>query len=193
MTETAAPASGERRQYFRAMGTVYLRIERGSPLKEHWLSQAMSPAVQESLDAVSLKLMNYRSRLHYEQPEVRQYLLELAGIVEELHRTLVHRHSFPDDVRRAYKRSVIISGSGLEFLTDEGFDVGEEVTLEITFPEYPYATVMTPAAVTRVEAYGSDRKKFRVCLLYGDIQETDRECIIRYVNHLQTQKRKMAR
>ncbi len=174
----------EEGSYFRATGVMYLHIERGSASHEAWLSQAASPQSQGRLDPIALKIINYRSRLHYDKPEIEPYLIDLLNIVDDLHTALL-KGNYSIGLGMAQKQSVIVSGSELEFLTEEKFASGETVTVHMTFTEYPFTTLVMLAKVADVQSFGAARKKNRVRLAFHNIREADRDSIIRYVNQLQ--------
>jgi hypothetical protein len=170
--------------YFRATGMVYLHIEHGSAAHESWISQTSPLKSRDHLDPIALQLLNYRSRLEYEKPAIAPYLIELIGIVEDMHAALL-ASNYAVGLGHAEKQSVIVSGSELEFLTGEKFKMGETVTVHMTFTEYPFVSLVILAKVTGIQPFAGDRKKHRICLAFDGIREADRDNIIRYVNHLQ--------
>lgn len=191
----------ERRQFFRAAGVVYLHIQRGPTFKEDCPdssagseapaappSSPASPASEEGLDPIALKLAGFRSRLHYDLPQGHEYLLEIAAIVEQLHHSLVEGDNLLGHLPKSHRKSVIISGSGLEFITADRYRTGEPIKITLTFPDYPSATVVLSAEVVRVAPYGNTSDRRLIGIAYKDISEADQDLIIKYVNHLQRKK-----
>ena len=188
--------SVNRRNYFRAVGVVYLQVLRESdPVQpEHPLatsSQAPDKADKiEKLDEIGLKLMTLRSRIHYHMPENSTFFLDVIDILLTLDQSLKNslHGALSITNRLAQRQSVIISGSGLEFITEDRYVPGESLVVVLTFPEYPYATVSVRSEVIRVEPHGTNTHRFRTAIAYENIEESDRELIIKYVNHLQRKK-----
>ncbi len=164
----------ERRQYFRIPGVVYFRIEKkGDFLKT-------PEPLPEFLDSVQLKLMNFCSRLEYEAPEHLKYFKEITEIMKEMHRFR--------EPPKSKKQWVIISGSGMDFLSSEAYAAGDKVKACITFPGYPFETLELQSEVTRCVPHDGEMRRYHVALIFEEIGERDQENLIKFVNALQRQR-----
>jgi hypothetical protein len=170
----------EKRSFFRISGTLYLNAKRKCDSNGN-----VTLAPPEKMDELSIRIMHYLSKLRYEKPAGSEYIMELAEIVSAMNAARVHSDRKNGDVSDLARQSVIISGSGMEFFTDESWVADEVLTMTISFPEYPFATVMTDARVVS-ERTAQHRKK--IAVEFQGIAEQDRDLIIKYVNHLQRKK-----
>jgi len=176
------PPTREQRQYFRSAGIVYLHIQRARDPVD--AKETIAP----TMDPIALQLMSFRARLDYDRPEGLAYLQELTNILEEMHAWIAHTGSPDGALPIAQRQSVILSGSGLEFISPQPHPLGEMIIATVTFPGYPYATLHLGSEIMRCDVFGETGEKYRVAIAFRDISEDHRDLIIKYVNHLQRKK-----
>lgn len=175
------PVEGERREYFRSQGVVYLTVASSPPLDA--AAEESIPACP-TMDDVQVLLMNFRDRMQYESPEQHSYLQQLGTVIEALHR----RCTEPASATRVYQRSVVdISGAGIQFPWSQAYAEETPLLLHIAFPGYPFATVALPSLVVRCEP-AADAGLFTVTAAFEGISEEQRDLVIMFVNHLQRRK-----
>ena len=113
----------------------------------------------------------------------------LANSLAELHRkmdlvvNLLSSSGLPggEDVR---PRELRISGSGLDFTTEEELPVGGYLELEMWPPVVPSERIVALGKITRVEAASrveGEQPEFHVAARFTDIGEHERSRIIQYV------------
>ncbi len=183
MTAETSERGSERREYYRKPGIIYLLIEKSTadlPAKE------TPPAV---IDQVTLRLMNFRQRLEYTSPPQKEYFEQLCEIMEMFHHNVMEELDEGKKTPRSRRQSVVISGSGMDFLSDESFSPEERILCHMTFTVYPYATLRLKSRVIRVLPYGQDGTRHRVCVNFEEVPENDRELLIRFVNELERRQR----
>ncbi len=175
--------SKENREYFRITGIVYLTINK---LANQGTATSPLVTAPEFLDKIALKLLHYKANLNYHQPAHFQSLLEMADILELMHDTYLSRDSHPTIASK--RQSVILSGSGMEFLSEEAFNVGDLVSLNIGFPDYPFTSVQIEAEIKISELCPGEARR-KTIVSFGTMTELDRNSIIKYVNFLQRKKK----
>lgn len=170
----------ELREFYRNSGVIYLYVS--SKIE----SVIESQDLPMEMDGVALKLMNLRNQLNYHNPEYSAPVQDLVRIVEELYQNCLK----PDHKRlpKYKKQAVVISGSGMDFLSDESFTPGSEVMCYLAFPEYPYTMIEVKAKVVRCEEL-SGHHRYRTAIHFHKISEKIRDHIIQFVNSLTRQQR----
>ncbi|QQR81105.1 MAG: PilZ domain-containing protein [Deltaproteobacteria bacterium] len=170
----------ELRQFYRNSGVIYLYVQ---PKNEEFLENHEMPM---ELDAVALRLMSLKNQLRYHNPEYSESVQELVKITEELYQNcLKPEHKRPP---RYKKQAVVISGSGMDFLSEQSYPPGMELLCHISFPEYPYTMIDVEAKVVKCEElHGSHR--YKTAISFHKISERIRDHIIQFVNSLTRQQR----
>lgn len=171
---------GDKREYFRATGVIYLHVEKKRDVQE---DENHTPKSQ--LDLVALKLINFRSQLEYDNPKNGEYFEGLADILEQLHDVVFDRTGQIANALQSHRQSVVISGSGIEFISSENYLPGETLVLSMTFTGYPFESMTVEGQVVNVGIYGSEPNRHRICISFKNISEPDRQLIIKHVNYLQ--------
>ncbi len=183
MTDSSTRVEDERRNFYREAGIVYLHIAPHSDKA----STDVSIDSAATLDPIILRLLNFRSRISYNHPDNEEYFQSVAEIVALLHDEITSLRS-GEHLPYARRKSVIISGSGLEFLSQEVYQPKDRLAITITFLDYPFATISVVGEVIRCDLQDSTRKKYRTVIGFPMIKETKRDIIIKYVNYLQRKK-----
>jgi hypothetical protein len=183
MKEETSSSGSDKREFYRKPGIIYLTIERGGE------AHRRIDASQPFLDQVTLRLMNFRQRLEYRAPEQMEYFEELAEILEEMYLEIMDRVDEGKKSPRSRRQSVVISGSGMDFLTDEQFQPEEKIFCHMTFTVYPFASLCLRAEVVRCEPYGSEGNRQRVSVRFDEMSEAHRESLIKFVNELERRQR----
>lgn len=177
----------EKRDYFRSAGTIYLAVSRIQTQSRNTGLENFRK--KDAFDKIALKLMSFRAKLDYQNPEDKERFQEIADMLELLYHSVSNLKNGTDGQTVEFLRKpVIISGSGMEFPSNEDFSPHEKVALAITFSGYPYEFVSTEAEVIRIKKAPSHTSKHLVCVKYSDISEKNRDLIIKFVNHLQRKK-----
>lgn len=170
----------ELREFYRNSGVIYLhvRLKSEAPIEGQELPMEM--------DVVGLKLMNLKNQLHYHNPEHSASVQDLVKIVEELYQNCLK----PDHKRlpKYKKQAVVISGSGMDFLSEDSFTPGSELVCHLAFPDYPYTMIEVNAKVVRCEEL-SGNHRYRTAVHFYQISEKIRDHIIQFVNSLARQQR----
>ncbi len=173
----------DKRQFRRNSGIVYFHAVKKS---EHVpLTMGEHP---ETMDLVGIKLMNLKARIDYEKPEDIDYLKSLVGIVDEMYSEFTKPIEKRSDLKLK-RHSVVISGGGLDLITDDHFHQGEEIVCHLAFPGYPFTILTLDGEVTRSEPYGEETGKYHIGISFNGIPEAKREILIKFVNHLERQSR----
>ncbi len=171
----------EKREYFRCSGTVFLYYA----IKQENPSDGLQGTTHTSLDPIGLKIMNYRARLDYNQPEHWKYLSELCEIIEAMYAAIPLPGKRANALPKANKQAVIISGGGIQFFNTEMLQPGQLLGMTITFPTYPNESVFVNARVLRCHPHGNQHL---IACQFENMSDTDQELIIKFVNYLQRQK-----
>ncbi len=168
------------RQFYRNSGVIYLQVY---PKSESILETQEMPM---ELDSVALRLMSLKNQLHYHNPEHSAPVQELVTIVEELYQNCLK----PEHKRapKYKKQAVVISGSGMDFLSEKSYPPGLELTCHIAFPEYPYTMIEVGAKVVKCEEL-PDHRRYKTAVSFHRISERIRDHIIQFVNSLTRQQR----
>ncbi len=182
MRETPDPGSSKR-EYFRATGIVYLHVGRRSEQSEGDRKNQHIP--KSNLDPIALKLLNFRSQLQYNTPQSYEYFQSLTDIVEQMHDAILDQTGQILTSCLAKRQSVVLSGSGIEFITSEHYEPKEQLILAITFTGYPFETLTLIGEVIQEKPHGEDPKKHRTCVAFVNISEADCQVLIKHVNYLQ--------
>ncbi|ASJ71792.1 PilZ domain-containing protein [Granulosicoccus antarcticus] len=130
------------------------------------------------------KLLKIRSR----DPEVAEYLEHLETQIAQLASRLSNDHDIESDDADT-ETLVNLSASGLQFHSDEEFDVGQKLELGMLLSTIGIQLVAI-AEVIRVERYDQPKSKkgtkdFLVSTQYSQIHPDDTEAIIRHMAKLQ--------
>lgn len=174
----------DKREYFRSVGVVYLHIE---TLRDHFKEDLLQPKHKSKLDPVALKTMSLKARIQYNEPELKEYFLEIIDIIETLHEQLpkIVQNKEREDAQR---QSVIISGSGMQFQYHKPLEIGEKLFLTITFPSYPNETIGVQGEVISCKAKGESEDEFRISVKFKNLSDANLQLIIQFGNKLQRQK-----
>lgn len=173
MSETASNED-EKRNFFRVEGFVYLRLDKPGEIEK-------AETEPETLDRVGIHLLHLKNLIKYDPPAHDFYFRNLIHIMEQMHSQLTNKVK-PQVFTRTH---ATISGSGIEFIWNKAYEKGEDLTLTLSFMDYPFQTVSVPAQVQDCAKVKGDAKTSRLVLSYADIPEADRELIIKFVNSLQ--------
>ncbi len=181
---TDEQSNGEnQRDYFRVHGEIFLRV---TPCDTPPSAEISTTA---GLDLAKLKLLNFQSRLTYNNPPGETYLQDLAEILGHLHETITALQSGRPPVPPLRPTAVVISGSGMTFPSKTPFAPDTLVQIDLGFLEYPFATITVQGQVLRCIPR-DNQSGHDVIVTYHEIPEPDREVIIKFVNHLQRQQLK---
>lgn len=178
---TQTPTDEENREYFRISGVVYLYIEKTTDNN----IDITNKELPEKLDPLALRIHHFKSRLLYDFKKEDSKIREIVDVLEEMHSLYKRSIELSTKLPEADRMSVIISGSGLEFISSKKFEKNDTIDLHISFLEYPFCTVVANGIVLKTEKFGTDGHKTRYIVEFSEITEEARDNIIRYVNKLQ--------
>ncbi len=169
----------EEENYFKVLGEIYLYVEDYPDSENIHLSQGLP----ESGDPIELRLMNFQARLLYNNPEHSKDLIELARILE-----MIHKAKDLTKLPQVRLQSVLISAGDLEYLSHEYLPVGKRVLSHMSFPDYPYESISVAAEVIHCQLARHPKPLYEVALGFQEIPENYREMIIKFVNQIQRRK-----
>lgn len=172
----------DKRQYFRAQGYVYLRLERLNKDKRVFTSSGEE--LPEYLDSIELKCMNFRSRLKYQNPPHAEFYEELLTIMEAMYSEQGHKKKLP----RLKKEWVNISASGLDLETEQYFENEAKLIATMTFPDYPFESISLICEVVHCTPHTIRENFFVLGLVFHNVSEPHRQSLIKFVNQLQRKK-----
>ncbi|MBF0492328.1 MAG: PilZ domain-containing protein [Deltaproteobacteria bacterium] len=170
------------RQYFRAQGYVYLRLEKLD--KDKRIFSFPGEELPESLDPIELKFMNFRSRLQYQKPAQEEFFEELLMVMEAVYSEQSKKRKLP----RSKKEWVHISASGLDLETDHPFEKGEKLICLMTFPDYPFESVSLLCEVIHCNPHSIRENYYLLGIAFHNVSEPSRQSLIKFVNQLQRKK-----
>ncbi|NOY53554.1 MAG: PilZ domain-containing protein [Deltaproteobacteria bacterium] len=116
------------------------------------------------------------------EPGTARVLTEIDRKLNILLRLMVENRL--TDIEQDLCREVNLSGGGLRLVLPQQLSPGEKIGLEITLPMFPPIPLFTIAEVTRVVPEKTSKEGtpvFATALKFIEIDEDDREMIIRYV------------
>lgn len=174
------PLEKERRDYFRKTGIIYLLIESNNSKAPSIESEPKS-----ALDDIALKIMNLKSRIKYNEPDQSDYLLDIIEVLDLTHLVVIQSKESKSILAKSIRQPVVISGSGLDLHTSTQYTLGDIHQLHITFPDYPFMSVSPKGVVVRCSQSTEDPVQYHVAFEFSEIKETERDVIIKFVNHLQ--------
>jgi len=178
----------------------YVRVEAYLPLKYKILDEseydearkrckkqkgsAYSEPIASLLSGLSLEELRDPAPIHAEgiEPEMARALTEIDRKLNILLRLMVENRL--TDIEQDLCHEVNLSGGGLRLTLPQQLNAGAKIGLEITLPLFPPIPLFTIAEVIRVvpsECSTEGTPFFETALKFIEIDEDDREMIIRYV------------
>ncbi len=182
---------GEKRKVVRVgveCTAIYRIVPQGTPRKLEARRSAMYhiPSIPAS-EAVE-KLSNQAKDT---DPEVKELLLWLDWKISFAIKTLSQKQDESLFPHRAMM--VDLSASGMMFLTPSSLNAGEMLEFQMILPVIPFREMTVPGQVTwcmPIKEDASQKIDYMVGILFCDLAEDDRECIIHYVVQRQLQVRR---
>lgn len=180
----------EKRRYFRVDDTISLlfrvvdesKIAAGSHLSHDILA---SCGLTAALEVLNQECAQLTPRLERRAPEVYEYLKLLDSKIQLIAQAVAApKHEFSEHD----KREVNLSASGLAFCNEQAIAEGTVLELRMLLTSclaviVVYARVMQCSA----DAEQNPDRPFRVCAEYININEEDRELLIKHVIKRQMQ------
>ena len=170
----------ERRGFFRIEDKVTLQVrkldesKKGEKFGLH-LSQKSHYSLASELDRMKAESRVYFRNIEKDAPDVARYFSHLEEKIDLIARTFILGS---EDLSLQETQLVNISGSGISFLSDEPYDIGDSV--EITFVLHPvFMMINTSAKVITCDAL--EASGYRLAIEFINLSEDDRDLLIRHV------------
>jgi c-di-GMP-binding flagellar brake protein YcgR len=181
VTNSPDSSDSERRQYFRIKNSLFMSYE---AISEDESEQPVTEVSSRSLRSMHLlKELNsileeneiFSKTLTEEERKTKYYLAELSDKVTDITRYLVKTLG----VEYSELLEVDLSGGGVRFESDTPLTVNQALKLDIVLvPEYYNLT--TSGLVVDCCSIGASGL-FEIAISFTDIQEADRDAIVRHV------------
>lgn len=178
----------------------YVRVEAYLPIKYKILDESeyeearkrckkqrgesFPESIPSLLAGMDLEKLRDPDPIHSEgiDPGTARALTEIDGKLNLLLRLMVENRL--TEIEHDLCHEVNLSGGGLRLTLPQELEAGAKIGLEITLPMFPPIPLFTIAEVIRVvpaETSTEEAPFFETALKYAEIDEDDREMIIRYV------------
>ncbi|MBX7147952.1 hypothetical protein K1X76_02605 [bacterium] len=159
--------------YHEETGDVYLAF-----LKKNQTTQ--TDDYPPTLNLISLEIKNFKDSLLYNEREDTEDLTRLTVLVNSLYDSIQR----PVEQKKIELRKTTVTLSGEKMVLNHNTSLIHEdiLTILIGFPGYPFKTVECEVTVLSCLQEGNF---YKVELGFTNIDESHRDIIIKYVNHLQ--------
>ena len=174
------PASDERRQYFRIKNSLYMSYQvmnaeaKQSGVQE-LATQSVSLRVLKELSEIKQKNKDFLNTLHSDQTAISTHINQQNSQISTLSNYLVQ------NVDTKYKKlfEVDLSGGGIRFESTTQLEKDQELKLHIILiPEYRDISLL--GRVVKSQRL-DDKEDFEHSITFSQIQEADRDAIIKHV------------
>jgi len=179
--------SDERRQYFRIKNSLFMSYEpvvdgdSDSSPKEISAKSLRSMHLLKELNSILEDNETFVKGLTYDDNKSKIYLDSLSKKVSDITRYLVKTLG----VEYSELLEVDLSGGGIRFETNKNIDKHQSLKFDLVLvPEYYNLTTL--GTVVDCQPLGSSGL-FEVAISFTDIQEADRDAIVRHVFQRQSQ------
>ena len=180
----------EKRRFFRVDDTINLlqrtidesKIRIGSHVSNDVLG---SCSLGAALDVLNQAAAALAPRLERRDPEMYEYLRLIDSKIQLIAQAIASDES---DFSEDDKREVSLSASGLAFSNDEAIEVGTALELRMMLTSY-MAVIVAYARVVKCNDISTDnaRHPFQICVEYINMNEEDRELLIKHAIKKQMQ------
>jgi len=180
----------EKRRYFRVNDTINLfhRVIDESKIDER--SHVSSDVLASCSLAAALDMLNQEAaalvpRLERRDPEMVEYLRVLDSKINLIAQALRYQD---DEFSEHDKREVSLSAAGVAFTNDSAIEVGALLELRMLLSSC-LAVIVAYARVVQCKDISADnsRNPFAICVEYINMNEEDRELLIKHVIKKQMQ------
>ena len=142
-------------------------------------------SLRSALEHIGQETRSQLSRIEQSQPEIAEYLKGIEKKIDILGQAIVMKDS---DLSDQPTREVNLSASGIAFASEVTVETGQILKLKMVLPPYLIG-VVTYGKVIHCKPNDADNDKFpyRIGVEFFDIQEEDREILIRHIMKKQMQ------
>ncbi len=177
----------EKRRYFRVHDTIHLLhrvIDANHIERSHVTNDVLSNySLAAALDVLNQEAAAVVSRLERRDPEIVEYLKIIDSKINLLSQALVGQdNAFSEHD----KQQVNLSASGLAFSNDEIIPVGSLVELRMLLASC-LAVIVAYGRVVQCKDIGNSDHPYEVCVEYINMNDNDRELLIKHVVKKQMQ------
>jgi len=184
MTDSKNVVQDERRQYFRIKNHLFMGYELFDPNATNKGSTQSNNSLpfahlMEELNSLSEANKSYCQTLNSQQQATIDHLNFVNDKIEKLTGYMIEslNLAFSDLLE------VDLSGGGIRFESDTALTLGQSLKLELVLvPEYHYLV-----ALGEVVDCLEENNQFHIAISFKEIQEADRDAVIRHVFKRQSQ------
>jgi len=167
----------DRRQYKRVEGVVYFAVDRVVTTYET-LNNQHSNHQYKRLDVLLSSLSSY---IEYKNPKDVDIYRQIVNVMHEITHEKQNDKSMSKMPGYYYRQPAIVSGNSFEFSTHENFSLGEQIALHLSFPIYPFSSIILITEVTKISVHSGIYGDKRVVLRYLNINPEDCDEVVKYV------------
>lgn len=180
----------ERRRYFRVNDTINLLhrvIDKNAVVQRSHVSNDVlgSYSLAAALEVLNQETAALAPRLERRDPEIFEYLKLIDGKINLI---VQHITSQEHEFSEHDKKEVNLSASGLAFSNDEAIGVGSRLELRMLLTSC-LAVIVAYARVVQCQDIAKDNSlhPFLICVEYINMDEEDRELLIKHAIKKQMQ------
>ena len=174
------PPTDERRQYFRIKNSLFMSYEIIDSTSYEQIpndQQADSPSLRvlKELNEIERQNKAFLNTLQADQTTIETYISQLNSKITSLSQYLVKNM----DIKYKELLEVDLSGGGIRFESESQLNKDQELKLEIVLvPEYHNMIIYGKVINSQQK---SDGTEFEHSVVFCQIQEPDRDAIIKHV------------